>query len=371
MLRVCVVFGGASSEHEVSLRSASCVLENLDKTRYDILMLGITKSGQWLHYTGPIDLIATGQWEFSSYLQPALFSMDKTRPGLLLLDDGSTAPAKPRRSVVGGDVERYCNVERLEVDVVFPVLHGKNGEDGTMQGLLDLAGLKYVGCGTLSSAMCMDKEISHIVLQGAGVPKTKLIAIHMDEMSMFKEKAALCERELEYPMFVKPANAGSSVGVSKVKNRAELEAGLKAAFEHDRKAVVERQLIGREVECAVLGNRNAIAAELLGEIAPTHEFYDYAGKYLDDSTGLHIPARIDEAATQRVRELALKAYHALECRGLARVDFFVGDDGLPVLNEINTLPGFTPISMYQRLFESQGLTCSELCNKLIDCALKD
>ena len=369
MLRVCVVFGGASSEHEVSLRSATGVLENLDKTRYDISMLGITRNGQWFNYTGPIEWISTGQWEFSPYLRPAVFSMDRTRPGLLLLDDSTPASVTLRRRIVGGETERYCNVDRLEIDVVFPVLHGKNGEDGTMQGMLDLAGLKYVGCGVLSSAMCMDKEISHIVLQNAGIPKTKLIAIQSDEMAEFDEKAGLCESELEYPMFIKPANAGSSVGVTKAKNRVELKQGLLLAFEHDRKAVVEKQLTGREVECAVLGNRDAFAAEFLGEIEPSHEFYDYAGKYLDDSTGLHIPARISEASAARVRELAVKAYRTLECRGLARVDFFVGTDGVPVLNEINTLPGFTSISMYQRLFDSQGVTCSALCDKLIDYAL--
>ena len=371
MLRVCVVFGGASSEHEVSLRSATCVLENLDKTLYDILMLGITRNGQWFYYTGPIELIASGQWEFSSYLRPAVFSMDRTRPGLLLLDDSAPASVTLRRRIVNGEAERYCNVERLEIDVVFPVLHGKNGEDGTIQGLLDLANLKYVGCNLLASAMCMDKEISHIVLQNAGIPKTKLIAIHSDEMPIFNEKAELCEHELEYPMFVKPANAGSSVGVTKAKNRAELEQGLLTAFEHDSKAVVEKQLIGREIECAVLGNRDAFTAEFLGEIEPTHDFYDYAGKYLDDSTGLHIPARISEAATARVRELAVKAYRVLGCSGLSRVDFFVGDDEQPILNEINTLPGFTSISMYPRLFETQGMTCSELCNKLISCALRN
>jgi D-alanine--D-alanine ligase len=345
MLKICVIFGGINSEYEISLLSVTSVIENLDKSKYDVIMLGITKSGKWLHYTGPVDMIAGGTWDHSSYVQPAVFSTDRTRRGLILLDGG----------LIG-------------VDVAFPVLHGKNGEDGTMQGLLELAGIPCVGCGLLSSALCLDKEISHRLLQHAGIPKTKLIAVHQDEMDRFDDKAAMLEAELGYPMFVKPANAGSSVGISKARNRESLREALETAFLHDAKAVVEQMMHGQEVECAVLGNREPVAASVLGEVEPTNEFYDYAGKYLDDSTKLHTPARIPEEAAAKVRELAVKAYRAMGCRGMARVDFFVKPDGAVVLNEINTIPGFTTISMYPRMFIESGMSYPELLDRLINLA---
>ena len=344
MLKVCVVFGGMNSEHEISLRSAASVLENLDKTKYEVSTIGITKSGKWLGYTGPAAMIADGTW---------------------------AAGDSPGRYTAGDPAIHCERAEPRPFDVVFPVLHGKNGEDGTVQGFLELAGIPYVGCGVLSSAMCMDKEISHIILKNAGIPKTKLFAVHQDEMDSFDEKAALYETELCYPMFVKPANAGSSVGISKVQDRIALRKALALAFGHDKKAVVEQAMTGREIECAVLGNRSPEAAKVLAEIEPANDFYDYAGKYLDSSTKLHLPARISEESAAKVRELAVKAFKVMGCRGMARVDFFVPKDGNPILNEINTIPGFTSISMYPRLFIESGMSYPELLDRLIALAMED
>ena len=379
MLRVCVVFGGVNSEHEVSLRSAVCILENLDKTKYDVVMLGITKGGQWLHYTGPVDLIADGHWEYSPYIQPAVFSLNRERPGLLLTHGDFPASVVLRRKIANSVVlsQKIASAEApdmagdttvLPVDVVFPVLHGKNGEDGTIQGLLELCGIPYVGSGVLASAACMDKEVTHILLESAGVTKTKLIAVRDYEMDSFDPILQLLEQELGYPMFVKPANSGSSVGITKVKSREELLPAVNLAFEHDRKAVVEQAVIGREVECSVLGGDFPVASQAIGEISPTREYYDYVGKYQDNSTNLYIPARVDEETVRKVRETAVRAYRIMGCHGLARVDFFVRDNGDVVLNEINTMPGFTTISMYPQLFIHEGMTCSELINRLIDCA---
>jgi D-alanine-D-alanine ligase len=336
MLKVCVIFGGTNSEYEISLLSVTSVLENLDKNKYDVVMLGITKDGKWLHYTGPVDMIESDAWKDSSYVQPAVFSTDRTRRGL------------------------------LDVDVAFPVLHGKCGEDGTIQGFLELAGVPCVGCGVLSSALCMDKEISHILLQSADIPKTKLAAVHRDDDVPFD----MLEREFGYPMFIKPANAGSSVGISKACDRETLRESILLALEHDRKAVVEQAMTGTEVECAVLGNRNPVAAQMLAEIAPSGEFYDYTAKYLDDSAALIIPARISAEAAAKVREIAVRAYRALECRGMARVDFFVREDGFVTLSEVNTIPGFTSISMYPRMFIESGMSYPELLDRLIALAME-
>ncbi|WRS26616.1 D-alanine--D-alanine ligase family protein [Oscillospiraceae bacterium MB08-C2-2] len=349
-VKLCVLFGGVSSEHEVSRISAASVLENLHRDRYELTVLGITRDGRWLHYTGPAQLIAEDKWEAPEYTAPAILSPDRSHGGLL--------------------VKKETGWENLSVDVVFPVLHGKNGEDGTIQGLLALSGIPCVGCGVLSSAMCMDKAIAHSVLQAAGVPKAKLLALYEDEAQDMQAVEARFARELGYPLFIKPANAGSSVGITKAHNPAELEAALKAAFVHDRKIVAEEAIAGKEVECAIMGNRSPVAAQVLGEIAPVKEFYDYEAKYVDGTTELHIPARIDEVTAQRVRKTAVQAYQALECAGLARVDFFVQADGKIILNEINTLPGFTSISMYPKLFTASGVAYSDLIDRLIEYALK-
>lgn len=369
---VCVVFGGVSSEHEVSLRSATSVLNNIDRKKYKVHMLGITKEGHWLYYSGPTDLIINGRWQSSAFVRPAILSPDRSHGGLLLFEHEARLPHSQeiRHRLITGRSTIHQQERFVPVDVVFPVLHGKNGEDGTIQGMLALAGIPCVGSGVLGSAACMDKEVSHIILETAGIKKTKLIGVRKKDMVDFQALEGKLSSELGYPMFVKPANAGSSVGVTKVKAAEELPAAFELAFQHDSKVVVEQNVTGQEIECAVMGNEDPIASSVVGEIAPTREFYDYTGKYLDDSTKQYIPAHVAPDIVEQVRAIAAKAYYTIGCAGLARVDFFVRPDGEVVLNEINTIPGFTSISMYAKLFEASGIPYGRLVTKLIEYALE-
>ena len=345
---VAVIFGGASSEYEVSLRSASFVISGVDREKYDLTMVGITKKGQWFFYTGPENAIADDNWNRPEYVTPAVLPPDPSYHGLLVFEKDS--------------------LRTIPLDVIFPVLHGKNGEDGTIQGVFQMAQIPFVGCGVLSSAVCMDKAITHTILDQAGVPNAMWADVYPWDLESFDELEAELSDTLGYPMFIKPANAGSSVGVSKAVDKTALLEGLKLAFQHDGKAIVEEFIKGREVECAVFGNHGP-KASVLGEIAPKKEFYDYEAKYEDDSTDLYIPARIPAETADLVRELALAAFESLGCEGLARVDFFVQDDGI-ILNEVNTLPGFTGISMYPMLWAQRGLDGGKLIDRLIELAFE-
>ena len=351
--KLAVVFGGASSEHEVSQWSAASILRSVPQDRFDLMMLGITKDGRWFRYDGPVEGVEDGSWEHSDRLTPALISPDAGTHGVLLLEESGVRPVR--------------------LDVVFPVLHGRNGEDGTIQGLLEMAGIPYVGCGVTASANCMDKAIAKTLFTAAGIPNARWMEVtaqDLDRIDLVEEQAASA---LGYPMFVKPVCAGSSVGVHKVTEPAQLEEAVRDALRFDSRVLIEECIKGQEVECAVMGNGQPVASDLVGEIVASG-FYDYEGKYLNDSAQLYIPARIPQAAAERVRALAVKAYRALGCRGLARVDFFVCDgaeDGRGVvLNEINTLPGFTNISMYPKLFLASGYDYPGLVEKLIDLALE-
>ncbi len=349
-IKVAVLFGGASSEHEVSVVSATSVLNNISKEKYDVVMVGITKDGRWLEYTGAVEDIASMKWE-NEPARTAIISPDPSHHGLLLMDGSS--------------------VELCPIDVCFPVLHGKNGEDGTIQGLFQLANIPYVGCDLISSADCMDKAVTHTILEAAGIPMAKWELVTMADMENFDEKAEKMEAHLGYPMFVKPANAGSSVGVNKAKTREQLKEACYIALKEDRKVIVEEFIDGREVENAVLGNENAEASHVCGEITPLVEFYTYDAKYNDASTELHLPAKISDELNQQIRETAVKAYKAIGCGGLSRVDFFVKRDGSGIiLNEINTLPGFTSISMYPKLWAASGVPYEQLIDKLINFALE-
>lgn len=339
-----VIFGGASSEYEVSLRSASSVLRNFPYDDCDAVMIGITKDGRWYRYNGNIDDIENDAWVKNAH--PAIISPDRGHHGI---------------------IDENGNVTRL--DAVFPVIHGKNCEDGTLQGLLTIAGIPFVGCDTMSSAICMDKVLTHTVLDAAGIKTADWFYAVEGDMADFDKIEAEVKARLSYPVFVKPANAGSSVGVSKASDKNELKKALLLAFENDKKAVIEKAIIGREIECAVLGNLEPIAS-VPGEIAPKAEFYDYNAKYADNSTELYIPARLDEALTEKVRTTAVLAYKKLFCSGLSRVDFFVTEGGEVILNEINTLPGFTSISMYPKLFGKSGIPYAELIKRLIDLSLE-
>lgn len=348
-MTVAVLFGGVSSEHEISLISATSVLNNISRTKYNVLCIGITKDGRWLWYDGPTDAITSQDWEKDSSLPTAIISPDRSHRGILKVKDGA--------------------VECIPVDCIFPVLHGKNGEDGTVQGLFDLSGIPYVGCGVIASANCMDKQVTHTMLDAAGIKTAAWRVLTKEERPRFDDFVSEFEQTLGYPMFVKPANAGSSVGISKAHDRDELMAAVDLALTHDRKVIVEEMITGTEVECAVLGNRNPTAS-VPGGITPCNDFYDYDAKYISEDSKLDIPANISPLASDLVKATAVKAYNALECTGLSRVDFFVQEDSAVVLNEINTLPGFTSISMYPKLWDAEGLPYPDLIDRLIHLALE-
>lgn len=350
-LKVAVIFGGKSSEHEVSLVSAAHVIKSIPEDKYETVCIGITKKGHWLKYIGPVDMIADGRWEKHPDNVPCIMSPDTLHKGFIVL----------------GSDGRFDN---LKVDCVFPVLHGKNGEDGTIQGLFSLAGVPFVGCDMISSANCMDKEMTHIILEASGIKMAKYVAMRYYEMEKIDEKIAEAEEKLNYPMFVKPCCAGSSVGVSRVTNADELRDGIRLAFLSDKKLLIEEGIVGKECECAVMGNVNPFASEV-GEIRSANVgFYDYESKYEDESSETVIPAEISTRASLRIRELAVKAYTAIGCEGLSRCDFFLCEGDEPILNEINTLPGHTPISMYPKLMEYEGMSPSRQEDKLIQLALE-
>ncbi|MBR0144379.1 MAG: D-alanine--D-alanine ligase [Clostridia bacterium] len=350
-IRICVVFGGASSEHEVSCVSAASVLSHLSPAKYDITKIGITKDGRWLLYPGSTDAMKTGDWEKDPGNLPCSILPDRAAHGMVIL--GKTP-------------------EFRRLDCIFPVLHGKNGEDGTIQGLFDLSGIPYVGCGVLASAVGMDKSFTKLVAASIGVTQAKYLVFRRHDYDKAPDSFLnRAEEELGYPLFVKPANAGSSVGISKVKNRASLRDAVMLAFAHDRKIVLEEAVVGRELETAVLGNEEPTAA-VVGEVLPAEEFYSYDAKYNNAASVLVIPAELPDGVSDKIRETAIRIFSALDGRGLSRVDFFLRErDGEIVFNEINTLPGFTDISMYSKLFDAAGVPYGDLVDRLVVCALEE
>ena len=345
---VAVLFGGVSSEHEVSRVSAAAVARAIPADRFDTVLVGITKDGRWLLYSGSPDAMEDGSWEQHPDNRPAFVSPDRSVHGLVVL---------------GRD-----GYETVHLDVAFPVLHGKNGEDGTMQGLFELAGIPYVGCPVLGSAVCMDKAVTNSLLDHFGIPQADWDQMTVYEMDDFDTVADRFEARLGYPMFVKPANAGSSVGVSKAKNRAALREALLLAFRHDTKVVVERTVVGKELECSVLGNRELVAS-VVGEVVSANEFYDYEAKYQSADSETRIPADITPEQQAEIQRLAKRAFRVLGCAGLARVDFFLEDGtGSILLNEPNTIPGFTSISMYAKMLDASGIPFGELVGRLLDLA---
>ena len=350
-LSVCVLFGGMSPEHEVSLRSAEYVLENLNPEKYNVFPVGITKEGDWVLYTGgDYSKLPTEEW--MEYPKNRRAAISPVRGQGLLSFEGD------------------C-VVREQVDVVFPVLHGENGEDGTVQGLLQLAGIPFVGPRLAASAVAMDKTLTKLVADNAKIPQAawQLVTRRDMEKRMDRTLEEL-EGRFDYPMFVKPAGTGSSVGVSKVGDRDALRSGLRYAGKYDKKILVEEFVNGKEIEVAVMGNDNPMAS-ICGEIDSGAEFYDYDAKYLTETSKAYIPARIPAEVEEVVRETAVKVYNAVGCQGLSRVDFFVThDENRVVFNEINTLPGFTSISMYPKLFEASGIPYSQLIDELLRLAME-
>ena len=348
--KVCVLFGGVSSEHEVSLMSASSVIRNIPADRYEVIPVGITKKGRWLYYPGPVANLADGSWEQYPDCVPAFISPDATDRGIVKCVDGAFTLQK--------------------VDVVFPVLHGKGGEDGTVQGLLELAGIPYVGCGVLSSALCMDKAAANLVMDAAGIDRCEWDYMTRAELPGFDAVADRLERRLGWPIFVKPANAGSSVGISKAHDRRQLLDAVHLALAHDTRIVFERFVTGQEVECAVMGN-DGPQGTLPGEILASQEFYTYDDKYIAGTSRVVIPAQLSPEKLEEVRATAVRAYRTLCCTGLARVDFFVeAGTGRVLLNEINTMPGFTDISMYPKLMLHAGMSYGGLLDRLIQLAFE-
>jgi D-alanine-D-alanine ligase len=376
-LRVGIVFGGRSGEHEVSLRSAASVLAAIDKKKYDVVPIGIAKSGHWLLAGDAQHMLAGGTTVTAT-------SVAKTRsahPSALV---PAAHPAGLLHVPAPAAKEQ---AQALGVDVLFPVLHGTFGEDGTIQGLFELAGKAYVGSGVLGSAAGMDKDVMKRLFAAAGLPIVEHITLLRGAWHKAPRKAiAEIEASLRYPLFVKPANLGSSVGISKVHDRSELAPAIVLAASYDRKIIIEQGVGGkatknkpaeraRELEVAVLGNDDP-KASVVGEIVPAKEFYDYEAKYESDASLPIIPARLSKAQTKDVREMAIAAFHACDCSGLARVDFLLepesrtGKPGRLYLNEINTMPGFTSISMYPKLWEASGLKYSDLIDRLIELALE-
>jgi len=381
-LRVGVLFGGRSGEHEVSLLSAASVLDAIDKTKYEVVPIGITKEGRWVT-AAPAERLLKGKPEAAEARQLRAGDPETTAAAAVLArGEGVLVPPQPgedHSSLVPFETDAHelrAAVNPVDVDVIFPVLHGTFGEDGTIQGLLELADIAYVGAGVLGSAAGMDKDVMKRLFRDAGLPIVKhLTVLRNDWREEPKKVRKQIERALKYPVFVKPANLGSSVGISKVHDSSELAVAMDEAARFDRKLVIEEGVGGkkgkaREMECSVLGNDKPIAS-VPGEVVPIKEFYDYTAKYLDEGSELIIPAKLTKAKQKEIQKLAVAAFQAVDCAGLARVDFLMDPRTRKMyVNEINTLPGFTSISMYPKLWAATGIPYSELIDRLIQLGLE-
>lgn len=340
-IRLAVVFGGRSSEHEVSLRSAESVINNLDKEKYDVIMIGITKDGRWLLYDGDAKALGDGSWQKKAE------------------EDLARDPGKYGFSVFGGSIRQLKDM----ADFALPVMHGQNGEDGSLQGVFQQLDMPFGGCGVASSALCFDKSLAKLVCRAAGIPQAPYVFLKSEEIS---EKAlAAIEESLRYPMFIKPANMGSSVGISKAEDREGLREALAAAACYDDRIVVEQGIRGRELEVAVMGNDEPCAIEI-GEIIAPGGFYSYDAKYNDEGSLTLVGPGLPEGKREELLRLAEKVYKTLDCKGFARADFFMDEEGQLIFNEVNTLPGFTSISMFPMLASSKDMTYSQVIDRIIE-----
>jgi len=338
---IAILFGGNSSEYGISLQSSFSVFENMNYEKYDVLPIGITRDGDWYHYSGDINKIKEDTWhKDEENLVPVVLSQSPKVHGFLELEkDG---------------------IKTTRVDIAFPVLHGKNGEDGTVQGAFELAEIPVIGCGTLSSALCMDKDMAHRVVEDAGIKVPKSIAFNIES----KIDVVEATKELTFPLFVKPVNAGSSYGISKIFEAEELAEAVKLAFEYDSQVVIEENIDGFEVGCAVLGNEEVIIGRV-DEIELSTGFFDYEDKYISRKATIHMPARIDEETEERIKKAAEVIYKALKCSGFARVDMFLTPNGDIVFNEVNTIPGCTSKSRYPSMLQGIGISFEEMLERLI------
>jgi D-alanine-D-alanine ligase len=350
-IRVGIIFGGRSGEHEVSLVSATSIINALDPSKYEIIPIGITKEGKWLSSDKVLHALRSGKTQLS--IEEKLVLPDPTRKSLVSVSAPAGTPSEPR------------------LDVVFPVIHGTYGEDGTLQGLLELAGIPYIGAGVLASSVGMDKVVQKELFRQAKIPVAPFLSFLSTEyLSNQKRIISRIEKILGYPCFVKPANSGSSVGISKSHDRKELLHDIDYALHYDRKILIEYAVRNvREIECSVLGNDEP-RASLPGEIIPSNEFYDYDAKYVDGKSVAIIPAKLQKAAVRKIQQLAVRAYKVIDCTGMARVDFFVAKrSNRIIINEINTIPGFTSISMYPKMWEASGISYPQLLDELIRLAI--
>lgn len=349
-LRVGVIFGGRSAEHEVSLQSAKNIVDALDRKRFEPVLIGIDKDGRW-HLNDASDYLLNQE-------NPALIALNRSNRELAVV------PGKAEQQLVETGSRQLLD----HVDVIFPIVHGTQGEDGCLQGLLRMADIPFVGSDVLGSAICMDKDVSKRLLRDAGIAITPFVTL--TRANAARTPFAEAQRKLGLPLFIKPANMGSSVGVSKVEDEAAYDEAVRLALAFDDKVLVESSVKGREIECAVLGNEQPIASGC-GEIVVGSGFYSYDSKYIDeDAAKVVVPADIPVEASERIRQLAVEAFLALECSGLARVDVFLTESGEVLINELNSLPGFTRISMYPKLWQAAGMTYSELVSRLIDLAIE-
>lgn len=344
---IAIIFGGNSTEYEVSLQSATAVFENINKEKFEVIAIGITRNGEWYHFTGDLSEIAANTWfKDSEHLRSVAVSPNRSVHGFIEFEKGS--------------------FKYIRVDLVFPVLHGKNGEDGTLQGIFELAGIPVVGCDTLSSALCMDKDRAHKLVSLAGISVPKAVTFKDFEFKGAGQKAVLeaIAAKLNYPVFVKPVRAGSSFGITKVTEGQTLEVAINAAFEHDTEVIVEEAIDGFEVGCAVLGI-DELTVGRVDEIELSHGFFDYTEKYTLKTSKIHMPARVDEVTEKRIQKAAVTIYKVLGCSGFARVDMFYTASGEIMFNEVNTIPGFTSHSRYPNMMKGIGLSFTEMLDKLL------
>ncbi|GAF63455.1 D-alanine-D-alanine ligase [Bacillus sp. TS-2] len=344
---IAVIFGGVSSEHQVSITSATAVMEGLPSDKYDITPIIISQKGSWYLFDQPLNELANNDWEERLSLKRVLISTDHQKPGLIIFDKE--------------------HLQYVPIDCYFPVLHGKNGEDGTIQGLLDLANIPYVGCGTLSSALSMDKVFAYQIVKELKVSIPEFISFHQQQYND-ELLAQKIKETLGYPLFVKPVNAGSSFGITKVYQEDELKKAIEHAFLHDQKVICEKAIVGTEVGCAVYGNDKPETG-LVGEISASQDYLDFNDKYIYGQIKQYVPARVNHDILQLVQQKAIDIYQTLSCSGLARIDFFIKENGEIIFNEINTMPGFTPSSRYPKMLEASGIQYSDLLDELIELAL--
>ena len=367
-IRVAVVFGGESGEHEISLMSAASLVEAIDKEKYDVSIYGINKDGGWKSGKEAAFMLRANLSD--AVAKELLINRSMSEQEACAAEIGALSPQSGAGILETTQSSRiFQEASFKDIDVVFPILHGTKGEDGVIQGLFELMNIPYVGSGVLASALAMDKSMTKKVLASEGIDQADYITCYYHEF--FKEPAQIMKKisRLQYPLFVKPANTGSSVGISKVNDESQLLSALETAFCCDRKVVVEQGIVGREIEVAVLGNEEPIAP-IAGEIISKREFYDYHAKYTEGEASLEVPADLPVEIDLEIRALAIRIFKILDCSGLARVDFFLDKENTIIFNEINTLPGFTKFSMYTKMLESAGISYKEVIDRLIMCALE-